>query len=112
MKPDEFNLLASSRFDACSYILGIKSQEYSRDADKLHNFRRAADMLGCTPEAALVGMWTKHIISILDMVDDLERGILPPEARLSEKMTDIINYSVLLEALITERLHVLGERQQ
>jgi len=102
-----FMNLARIRFKACLEVLEKKNVEYSRDEDKLHNFKRAAMMLqgprfGCEPEDALVGMWVKHITSIMDMVDDLPD--LPTFSILREKITDAINYLVLLEALFVERM--------
>ena len=59
-------------------------------------------MLGCTPEKALVGMWTKHIISILDIVDGIEAKA-PADAVIEEKIGDAVNYLILLEAMLKER---------
>ena len=103
MNHETFCALAAKRFQACQDILNLKSKEYSRDEDKLHNFRRASALLGCSPEKALVGMMSKHIVSVLDIVDDIEAGGLPDEVLVSEKIGDLMNYSVLLEALITDR---------
>ena len=96
-------------------VLDSKNKEYASDIDKLHNFRRASGMLQCSPEYALVGMWTKHIISLLDIVDkinkaDIEMGnnfVCKPDdvtiPLVEEKIGDAINYLILLEALIKER---------
>lgn len=103
MTETTFNWLVHDRISSCMNILQSKSDEYARDADKLHNFKMAGSMLGCTPERALIGMWAKHIVSILDIVRDLDSGKLPEAATLGEKMNDAINYLYLLEALIVER---------
>ena len=103
MNHETFCDLAAKRFQACQDILNLKSKEYSRDEDKLHNFKIAGQMLQCTPEMSLIGMKIKHDVSILDIVADLNVGRLPYEGTLSEKITDSINYLILLEALITER---------
>ena len=103
MNHETFCALAAKRFQACQDILNMKSKEYSRDEDKLHNFKLAGQMSGWPPEVALAGMKLKHDVSIADIVRDIYNGILPDEALLSEKITDSINYLVLLEALITER---------
>ena len=97
-----FERLARARMNECLKLCcGKKNLEYSRGGDKLHNFKRAGDMLGVTPEKALVGMFAKHLVSILDMVDDLP--VLPDKEIMEEKITDSINYLLLLEALIKER---------
>jgi hypothetical protein len=46
-------------------------------------------------------MWAKHIVSILDIVDEFPDK-RPSIAILSEKIGDAINYLVLLEAMIVE----------
>ncbi len=82
-----------------------KNKEYASDSDKLHNFKRAAAMLQCTPEKALIGMWVKHIISLLDMVDKIESGKYDSVTLklLEEKIGDAMIYLALLEAIIKER---------
>ena len=106
MNIQDFEILAKKRFDYClNLMIGEKHKEYSRGGDKLHNFKRAAEIkANITPETACIGMAMKHISSILDMVDDIENyQELPTERFLTEKTTDAINYLILLEALITER---------
>lgn len=101
MKQKDFDKLVDERLGFCKRTLQIKAGEYATD-DRLHNFRRAALLQGCSPARALSGMWAKHIISILDIIDDIERGKAIDEAILSEKLTDNINYLLLLEAVILE----------
>lgn len=50
-------------------------------------------------------MLKKHVVSVRDMVKDIERGILPSKKMLDEKITDRINYGLLLEGLFRERMH-------
>ena len=74
MNKEDFNELLRIRINKTKDKLESKNKEYASANDKLHNFKRAGKMLQCTPEKALVGMWTKHIISILDIVNDIEIG--------------------------------------
>jgi len=100
-----FDDLVTVRFNKCLNTLTLKSEEYARDGDRLHNFKTAARIDNETPEKALWGMWKKHIVSIRDMIHDIDKGILPSESVLNEKMTDNIDYTVLLEGLIRERMN-------
>ncbi len=104
MRIDEFMAWTNNRQKECSRLLaGVKNTEYSRNDDKLHNFKRAGALLGCTPHEALIGMWSKHLISILDMVRDYAKdGVMPSSAAVDEKFTDAINYLHLLEGLFRE----------
>jgi hypothetical protein len=105
MEIEQFNELVDERFGKCRETLCTKSEEYARNNDKLHNFKRAGDIGGTSPEKALVGMMVKHVVSLLDIVDDIEYiGTTPTDAVLSEKVGDTINYLLLLEALIRERM--------
>lgn len=107
MNHAEFNKLLNEIIERTTHVLATKSDEYSTDEDKLHNFKRAGKMLRCSPERALIGMWTKHVISILDIVDRIEKDkhneTYDEIVLLEEKIGDAINYLILLEALIKER---------
>jgi len=103
MRRDDFLDFASKRLDKCFDVLAAKGKEYDRNDDAFHNFYRGGELLGVEPELALVGMFNKHIISILDIVDDVEQeGIFPDAEILNEKITDAINYLLLLNGLILE----------
>lgn len=119
MKKDEFMEVVNNTVeDLIKKVLIKKGEEYTRGNDRFSNFKRMAAALGCTPEKALVGAWIKHIASILDMVDDLERMVKLCDDRKythkelnlklwDEKIGDAINYLILLRALIIERNNVL-----
>ena len=115
MDKKEFDQLLLARLLKTKEVLASKNAEYASDTDKLHNFKRAGDMNRCSPEKALIGMWTKHIISLLNIVDELEEkcgtnancfpSFNPDDyiGTVEEKIGDAINYLILLEALIKER---------
>jgi hypothetical protein len=100
MTPENFDKLVEHRIGLIRSVLKSKAAEYATLGDRLHNFDRAADMLGTTKEKALIGMWTKHIVSILDIVDS---GATPRAEMLEEKIGDAINYLILLEACYVDR---------
>ena len=103
MEITEFRDLVNKRFEQCSTLmLGAKDKEYSRGGDKLYNFKRAALLQNITPEKALLGMWTKHLISIIDIINEIDEKI-PSQEMLNEKFNDNINYLFLVEGLIEER---------
>jgi hypothetical protein len=104
MTNEDFKTLIHHRLNHCVNVMTAKSDEYSRNDDKLHNFKIAAAFDGCTPEKALWGMMLKHIVSLRDIVQDIENGNCPQVLVVVEKITDTINYSLLLEALIDERM--------
>lgn len=103
MCDEVFDILASDIFERCKNTLSRKATEYTREDGRLHNFHVAGMMSRQSPEKALLGMMLKHDVSIRDIVEDLDRGIFPTNELLTEKITDLINYHVLLKALIVER---------
>jgi len=96
-----FNDIVENRLKMIKKILVAKGAEYAPGADRLHNFNRAALILGRTREEALIGMWTKHLVSILDIVDSIKTK-KPSVALIEEKLGDAINYLILLEAMLKE----------
>jgi hypothetical protein len=81
-----------------------KNDEYANDNEKLHNFYVGATMSGLQPETVLWFFMLKHYISLRDIVYEIERsGTLPDDAMVQEKITDMINYSILLKSLIIDR---------
>ena len=104
MNAEQFEKILDRRLELTKQVIAKKRKEYAGDdGDRLHNFNRAAAMLGVSREKALVGMWTKHIVSILDIVDGLSPVNMPTVEMVEEKIGDAINYLILLEAMLKER---------
>lgn len=99
MNQNDFTDVVNEQIEFCKDILCAKSKEYSTDTDKLHNFKNAAGMMGCDPKEALAGMMAKHTISVYDMCRDGKKHDL---GLWEEKITDHINYLLLLKALVVE----------
>lgn len=101
MNKEEFVNVFHNQVDRCNDILVVKAKEYATD-DRLHNFKVAAKMMGTTPEQALAGFMAKHTVSIYDMCRDINLKEFPIDI-WEEKITDHINYLILLRALVEER---------
>ena len=106
MEHDVFERVLKTQFEICSRILASKGNEYATE-DRLHNFKVAAELQGTTPKAALAGMMCKHTVSIYDMCIS---GKEYPFEMWSEKITDHINYLLLLKAIIVDSREGLYER--
>jgi hypothetical protein len=89
--------------DARYKLRNERAKSYSRNSDRLHNFRRQAALKGTTPERALEGNLSKHVISIYDMLDDLDNGGHHSMKTWREKLHDAQNYLDLLHAMLAER---------
>lgn len=115
MQHKKFEKLLNEIIKRVTDTLAIKNTEYSTGSDKLYNFKRSGERRRKTPEESLMGMAEKHYTSITDIVDKIElenqkAGLHIPvrpsfltKDKLEEKITDGINYLILLEALIKER---------
>ena len=103
MTYEQFESVFESRVDLCRRVLTGKNTEYARGGDKLSNFKKAGGMLGTTPETALLGMVAKHSISIVDLIQDLEKGTHHDMSKWEEKIGDELNYLFLLRGLLAER---------
>lgn len=97
----EFNEILDNQIAICKNILIDKAKEYATE-DRLHNFKVAAEMQGCTPIRALAGMMAKHTTSIYDMCISTTFYRQYSSELWDEKITDHINYLILLKALILE----------
>jgi hypothetical protein len=104
MNPSKFEIELEIRLRKITNVLSTKSAEYSTKEDKHYNFKRAGEVLRKTPETALWGMFSKHFVSIQDIVEATEKGKVPNREVLEEKIGDAINYLILLETLIKERM--------
>lgn len=103
MDAKEFNKIVEKRIDKIRSVLIEKAKEYASDQDRLHNFKVAARISGETPEKALDGMMLKQYVSYRDIIEKVgHKGL--SLAIIDEKITDMINYLILFEALIMERV--------
>lgn len=102
MNSERFNEIIEQRITLCKNILCHKAGEYATE-DRLHNFKVAAELQHCTPITALGGMMSKHTVSVYDLIQRQEQGLVVPEEMWIEKIGDSINYLLLLTALIVER---------
>jgi hypothetical protein len=105
MNHETFRDMVMKRLGNCEDVLYSKSEEYSTRDDKLHNFRVAARYDNEDRSRALWGMLKKHIVSIHDEIVkmDADRDFVPGVSFQNDKITDVINYCLLLEAIVTEK---------
>lgn len=99
MKAERFNEIVAEQLDICNSMLVKKAEEYADDIDRLHNFKQAGTIQQIKPKQALAGFMAKHTVSIYDMLAD--DGDYSTEL-WEEKITDHINYLLLLKGLIEE----------
>lgn len=103
MREEDLKKIMEKQFERCRIVMLGKSVEYTEGSDdKLEHFRAAAALMGVTPEAALMGMMSKHLVSVADMCMDQRGSGAYGIGRWDEKITDSINYLLLLRAIVEE----------
>ena len=102
MEQATFDKVVAVRIAEIKKLMAAKGQEYAR-GDRLSNFKYAAQIERTTPETSLLGKMTKHWVSIVDMIKDLDSDTHNLYTRWDEKINDSIIYLILLDALIIER---------
>jgi len=98
MNSADFNNYLEQQLQTSRNVLTAKAKEYAT-ADRLHNFKVAAALQGMTPIQALAGMMAKHTVSVYDMCWSGEEYSIE---LWQEKITDSINYLLLLNGLVRE----------
>lgn len=99
---DFMDTVVNPRLNHCKSLLNSKNEEYAKDDDRFHNFKKTGIVRNISPIDALNGMFNKHLISLIDILDNAVKGILPTQKILDEKISDNINYLLLFEGLVTE----------
>ena len=101
MTSKEFNKVVEEQLELCKNVLGVKAGEYAdtTNDDRLHNFKIAAGLQGRDPKDALFGMLTKHLVSVRDMCYSSRSYDID---LWNEKITDSINYFLLLRGIVEE----------
>ena len=108
MNQKEFNEVIVRQTDYCKSMLVAKGAEYAPKAvknmavDRLGQVKKAAGMMNTTPKRALLGVLCKHLIFVSDMCTD-ERQY--SKEQWNEKITDSINYFLILRAIVEEELN-------
>lgn len=98
MTSERFNEETQKQIQRSIDTLCKKATEYATE-DRLHNFKVAASLEQVTPIQALAGMMAKHTVSVYDMCIS---GKDYPISLWEEKITDHINYLLLLNAMVRE----------
>jgi hypothetical protein len=99
MDHDDFVNVVGAQQQRCEDVLVKKQGEYAGPVDVLHNFKSAARLHSGSQRSALAGMMAKHTVSIYDMCASDED--FPLEV-WDEKITDHMNYLLLLACIVQE----------
>jgi hypothetical protein len=108
MTDDRFAGIVAELFEVCARTLRTKGGDYAaNDRDRLHNFKTIARRRATSPEAVALFLQEKQATALLDWINDLGEGSEPMDplflSWFAERIVDIINYHVLVYAMLVER---------
>jgi hypothetical protein len=96
----DFEDIVCKQFKYCYKLLFEKAKQYNIGTeDRLHAFKVASAFEGISTKQALFGMLSKHLVSLSDMI---RKDSVQPLDVWNEKISDSINYLLLLKAIIEE----------
>lgn len=101
---DFFQEVLSKRLSQIEEVLGKKALEYVRNEDRLHNFNVASRISNISREKALWGMGMKHLVSVIDIINDTVIDKYPTPEMVDEKFGDLINYLILAEVSLKHNI--------
>lgn len=104
----KFSEIVEQKLEYIKKTMETKNIEYAPSEDVLHNFNKGSQLSGKIREEVLWGFALKHLISLMDIIDELNIPTFPSIEKLEEKTTDLINYLILLEACIKEKINLHG----
>ena len=96
--------MVKNTLSECESVLIKKGNEYHRNDNPLHNFEYGSLIVGKTREEVIQGFALKHLISVLDIVNDISKDKNPSKEITDEKIGDLINYLLLLKFSIYKRI--------
>ena len=99
MNNTEFTDVMEKQFQRSEKILAGKAAEYATDTDRLHNFKVVSELQNIPMRLAVANLMSKHTVSIYDLARSDKHE---PMDMWDEKITDHINYLILLKAVLTE----------
>ena len=99
MNQQDFDIELEKSYLRSKRLLSKKAGEYALGKDRLEQFHRIAAATTTNPAEALVNLSMKHVTSIADMSKCPKAYNL---RKWREKITDLRNYTFLLDALLID----------
>lgn len=103
MNQTEFDKVVEETMSNLTKLLVVKGGEYAGTEDRLSNFKRGAALTGAHPLQVLFIYMSKHYDGIASFIRGEAAGRpLTLSEPIDGRIDDLINYGILLKALIRE----------
>lgn len=113
MLEKNFNTIVDKTFDECNSVLTQRGEYYSTDEDYLANPKKSAMLQGIRPEDSVAAYMSKHIVCIYNMLErERSEHVSFDLSDFNDKITDLINYSLIFKALLLERELIEDEKRK
>ena len=103
----QFEVYLEHVLDRTKKVLGNKGDEYSYNNGAFENFEEGVGLgFSITREAVAWGYAVKHLQAVKAMITQIEKGneVQLTNTLVEEKFGDVINYMILIEAMLKERI--------
>ena len=108
MNDKDFSNVVEKRIRLITHTLIAKNKEYANTDEVFHNFKQAVGIsFTNSPEKVAWEMMVKHLQSIKDIIEHVSvdgANGHPNEPIVEEKIGDAINYLILIEGMLKERI--------
>jgi hypothetical protein len=108
MNQADFDIVVRDTIASIENLLKVKGGEYAGSEDRLANFKRGQQRTGAHPYQVLWIYLSKHIDSVETYIKDFVKGVNRPRSEsIDGRLDDMINYCLLMKALIKENENAL-----
>lgn len=103
MNQADFDAVVHDTIASIKKLLEVKGGEYAGSDDRLANFKRGQLRTGAHPYQVLWIYLSKHIDSVETFIKDSAAGVNRQRSEpIDGRLDDIINYCLLMKALVKE----------
>lgn len=99
----DFDSIINSTLEDIKELILVKSKEYIRNDNPLHNFESASKISGKHPLEVLDGFLLNHEVSIKDITSDKVKGLDVSAKQVHEKIDDNIIYLLIKKVMLLSK---------
>lgn len=102
MQQHQFERLVDDTLFKCREQLMVKAQEYGDQEDRLAQFKRSANLTGCTPLQVAMIPAGQQFDGVANLVRDLARGESRDLDGIEQRLDELIHFALVMKALAAD----------